>query len=116
MCYSPQAVAGYRAYGKRFGAEFDIDAFAQLFRIRLSNNSIKLPQAVDASFSEPRSAADQEIQTLSERFRTEQTNALEQEIFKQKKRLADAQRKQTKLQSRHRKPTHSISQDNACFV
>jgi hypothetical protein len=47
---------------------------------------------MDAAFSDPESDEEREIKTLIDAFDAEQATKLEQELFKQRKRLADAER------------------------
>ncbi len=53
---------------------------------------------IDAAFHAPQSDAEREIKALIDEFNTQQATKLEQELFKQRKRLADAERTlQTKV-------------------
>jgi len=97
MCFSAQIWASYRQYVRAFGAEVSIDEYVKLFEMRKKDPRIKIPKAVDASFG---SAGDehQAIQALIASFNAEQASKFEQDLFKQKKRLADAERTlQTKV-------------------
>lgn len=92
MCYSAQVWASYRQYAKRFGAKVDMEAFLRLYRDRQAGSGAKWPKAMDAAFAKSESDAEQEILSLIQQFNAEQASKLEQELFKQKKRLADAER------------------------
>ncbi len=106
MCYSAQVWADYRLYVRQYGAELDIQDFYELFWRRGSDNKIKIPKAMEAAFTEPKTEAEQQIKSAIDAFATEQTVKLEQGLFKQRKRLADAERV---LQS---KPTKSSGESN----
>jgi putative SOS response-associated peptidase YedK len=92
MCYSAQIQADYRKYVKTFGAHMDIEEFARLYFERAEGSKAKVPKAVDDAFRDPRTDAEKQIRASIERFNAEQTSKLEQELFKQRTRLADAER------------------------
>ncbi|MFM0350904.1 SOS response-associated peptidase family protein [Paraburkholderia sp. RL17-347-BIC-D] len=99
MCYSAQIQADYRKFVRTFGAVMDIDEFARLFFERAEGVSkAKIPKAIEDSFAEPQTDAEREIKALIDRFNAGQVTKLEQDLFKQRKRLADAERSlQTKV-------------------
>lgn len=93
MCYSARIWADYRKYMKAYGADLSIKEFVQLFWERQHVDAkIKIPKALTAVFSDPRSDEDVQIKALIDEFDTLQTADLERELFKQRKRLADAER------------------------
>ncbi|BCQ22345.1 DUF159 family protein [Caballeronia sp. NK8] len=98
MCYSAQIQADYRKYVKTFGAHMDIEEFARLYFERAEGSRAKIPKAVDDSFRDPQTDEERQIKASIDRFNAEQTTKLEQELFKQRTRLADAERAlQTKV-------------------
>jgi putative SOS response-associated peptidase YedK len=98
MCYSAQIQADYRKYVKTFGAHMDIEEFARLYFERAEGSKAKIPKAVDDAFRDPQTDAEKQIRASIERFNAEQTSKLELELFKQRTRLADAERTlQTKV-------------------
>ena len=92
MCYSAQLQRAYLAYVRATGAEMDIDQFREVFGIRNSDPSIRIPRAVELWFDEPKSDAERAIKALIDQHRANETTKLEREVFAQKKRLADAER------------------------
>ncbi|MFM0324858.1 SOS response-associated peptidase family protein [Caballeronia glebae] len=92
MCYSAQIQADYRKYVKTFGAHMDIEEFARLYFERAEGSKAKIPKAVDDSFRNPQTDEERQIKASIDRFNAEQTTKLEQELFKQRTRLADAER------------------------
>ncbi|ADG20419.1 protein of unknown function DUF159 [Paraburkholderia atlantica] len=92
MCYSAQIEGDYRKYVKEFGADIGLREFAQLYFERSKSKKVKIPKAVDAAFADPQNEIEREIKTLIDEFNLQQTAALEQELFKQRSRLADAER------------------------
>jgi putative SOS response-associated peptidase YedK len=122
VCYSAQIQADYRRFVRQFGAQISLQAFRDLFWRRLSDPRVKIPKAMEAAFltptggdsgrdgggagskagagagagagvgEDPRFA---EIREAIARHRAAQATAWEQEVFKQKRRLADAERSLT---------------------
>jgi putative SOS response-associated peptidase YedK len=104
MCYSAQIWADYRRYKRAYGSEIDIATFAELFWSRLVNSKIIVPKAVEAAFDHPADEGQQRVKDLIDQHRATQAAAIEQDLFKQKARLADAERK------RADKPTKAASE------
>lgn len=92
MCYSAQIQASYRKYVRMFGAHMSIREFAQLYWERAEGSGAKIPRAMDDAFSEPQSDEEREIRALIDRYNAQQVVKLEQELFKQRARLATAER------------------------
>ncbi|MDR5784544.1 SOS response-associated peptidase family protein [Caballeronia sp. LZ065] len=92
MCYSAQIQADYRRYVKMFGAQMDIREFARLFWERAEGSKAKIPKAMEDAFLHPENDDERQIKESIDRFNTGQANTLEQDLFKQRTRLADAER------------------------
>jgi putative SOS response-associated peptidase YedK len=93
MCYSAQIEANYKRYIRQFGAGMSIEDFTQLYLGLVDGSSkVRTPKAMDAAFLESSSEDTAGIRDLAEQYSAAKASALEQEIFKQKKRLADAER------------------------
>ena len=92
MCYSAEVQEDYRWYVRTFGAKIDIADFVRLYTARMTDKNIRIAKAMDAAFAEPKSAGEREVKALINEYNTSQAAKLEQELFKQKKRLADAER------------------------
>jgi hypothetical protein len=93
MCYSAQIQADYRKFVRTFGALMDIDEFARLFFERAEGISkAKIPKAMEDAFVAPETDAERQIKVLIDQFNRDQTTKLEQDLFKQRKRLVDAER------------------------
>jgi putative SOS response-associated peptidase YedK len=81
-----------------FGAQMDIREFARLFWERTEGSKAKVPKAMEDAFLEPQGDDERQIREFIDRFNTEQATTLEQDLFKQRTRLADAERAlQTKV-------------------
>jgi putative SOS response-associated peptidase YedK len=71
----------------------DIDEFARLFFERAEGVSkAKIPKAMEVAFAAPETDAERKIKGFIDQFNRDQTSKLEQDLFKQRKRLADAER------------------------
>lgn len=92
MCYSAQIRADYKKFVREFGATISIRTFFKLYWDRSQGAKIKIPKAMDAAFSEPKTEDEHKIKALIDSHNAEQATKLEQELFKQRKRLADAER------------------------
>ena len=92
MCYSAQIEANYKRYVRLFGADISLKEFVALYWTRAQGAKIRIPKAMDAAFAEPANADEREIARLIAEFNAQESARLEQELFKQRKRLADAER------------------------
>ena len=94
LCYSSQIRAEYKKYVRMFGADISIKEYFDIYWRRLGEpeSRIKIPKAMDFDFADPQTAEEREIKSIIDEFDRRQTTESEQELFKQRKRLADAQR------------------------
>jgi putative SOS response-associated peptidase YedK len=92
MCYSAVIYQDYRYFVRRFGAVVDIHEFVRLFWTRRGNPKTLIPKAMEVAFSSPANEDEAKIKSLADEFAAAQSLELEQELFKQVKRLADAER------------------------
>lgn len=92
MCYSAQIKADYRHYVRLYGADVSIEEFVELFWSRHNGSKVKVPKAMEAAFSHPITDPEHEIKRLIDEFNGQQRIAIEQELFDQRRRLADAER------------------------
>ena len=91
MCYSAQIEADYRKYVRMFGAAMSLREFAQLYW-EPGGRNLKTPRAMDAAFSDAQTDDERRIQTLIAEYHMQSTAKLEQELLKQRARLANAER------------------------
>ncbi len=92
MCFSAETWTDYREYVKKFGALMDIHEFVKIYGGRRKDGTIILPKGMDAAFANPATELERQIKALIDDFNADKITALEQEMFKQAKRLADAER------------------------
>ena len=92
MCYSAQIRHDFARFTREYGAVIDIQAFMRLYWDRHQGAKAKIPKAMDALFAHPQSDDERAIKAMIDEHDRAQATALEQELFKQRKRLADAER------------------------
>ena len=92
VCYSAQIEANYKKYVRVWGADISLKEFVRLYWSRQADPKIKIAKAMDAAFAQPKNDDEWQIMTLIDEFNAQQATKLEQELFKQRKRLADAER------------------------
>ncbi|WKZ88430.1 SOS response-associated peptidase (plasmid) [Ralstonia pickettii] len=93
MCYSAMVRANYREFCRMFGATISIREFVELYVERADDAKLRLPKAMSAAFLDaPATEEERRIAELIRAYDAAQESALQQELFKQTKRLADAER------------------------
>jgi putative SOS response-associated peptidase YedK len=92
MCYSARIISDWRRYQRAYGAELSLEDFYELFWHRSQDGKVKIPKAMELAFAEPSTDTERRIKRLIDQFNAQETVRLEQELFKQRKRLADAER------------------------
>src|SRR5262245_26623733 len=92
MCYSAQVEQEYSTYVRLYGADVTIHEFVKLYVERRGGAKIRTAKAMDAAFRNPTNDAEREIHSLVVAHQTQEITKAEQELFKQAKRLADAER------------------------
>ena len=92
MCYSAKVIASWRQYQRVFGADIDLRAFADMYEARLAPKAVKTPKAMDASMADVPGPEGDAIRAAMAEFERAEATRLEQLLFSQRKRLADAER------------------------
>ena len=92
MCYSAQIEADYKRYVRDYGVTLSIKDFYELFWRRTVDPKVQIPKALEAAFLNPETEAERDIKSLIDTFAAAQEAKFEQELFKQRRRLADAER------------------------
>jgi putative SOS response-associated peptidase YedK len=79
---------------RMFGADVSLQESAALFwrRVNDSEARILIPKAVEAAFASPTNEDERKIKDAMDAFRVQQATKFEQDLFKQRKRLAVAER------------------------
>lgn len=89
MCYSAQVRQDYHDFVRMYGAVVDIKEFVRLYH---NASGRRITKAMDASFKDPKTAEEREIRQIIDERNRSNTATWQQELFKQRKRLADAER------------------------
>jgi len=97
MCYSAMVEQHLRSLAQEFQAEIDWHMFERLFRERLAHGAIKVARALERNFTTPatptgESEVEGRIRFLIEAHRRKVSESVERDLFKQRRRLADARR------------------------
>lgn len=103
MCYSAQVWADFNRYCRVFGADLDIKQFYDLFYRRQQSlpmrmAAVKIPKATELAFANATSDDERAIAAMVAERNASEIAKAEAEIFKQRRRVADAERAlQTKV-------------------
>ena len=92
MCYSAQLVSAWFVYVRETKSAISLFDFARLYGFRMTDRSVRIPKAMDAAFAEPSNDIERAIKADIDAYNTAQAVEWEKELFKQRKRLADAER------------------------
>jgi putative SOS response-associated peptidase YedK len=94
MCYSAMVTADWKAFLRETGVLMSLPEFHELMTKRLTDaSSFRLPRGFELEFASPQTPGEHAIKALNDQYRKAQVIRLETEIFTQRKRLADAERK-----------------------
>jgi putative SOS response-associated peptidase YedK len=95
MCYSAQVLADYRKFVRQFGAVMDLREFWNTVWTRSNRpgSRVKIPKSMEAAFADPHSEQEREIKAELDAFASREATRIEQELFAQRTRLVEAERK-----------------------
>lgn len=93
MCYSAMVAQHLKSLGLEFKARIDYALFRDLFKRRTMDARTKIPRAMEFNFQDASDQPGIEIKGYIENYSRQLIQELEQDLFAQKKRLADAERK-----------------------
>ncbi|HEL4167066.1 TPA: hypothetical protein UM336_004603, partial [Stenotrophomonas maltophilia] len=92
MCYSAQITAAYQKLVRMTGATASLQEFAALYAHDPGKKRPKTPKAMDDAFRAGTSAAERAVWAEIQQWNQTEAAILEQELFANRKRLADAER------------------------
>jgi putative SOS response-associated peptidase YedK len=92
MCYSAKVLQSLRDYLRLVGARPDYPQITDILRRWLNDRAVRIPRGFERNFDRPQSPEEEQIRALIEQHHAAAVTKLEQEIFTQRKRLADAER------------------------
>jgi len=93
MCYSALVRQNLLWLARHYGAEVAWEMFEELYRRRIGDSDIQLARSLDVHVLQVDDERARRSQAYIEQYRVKRSHVWEQELFKQRKRLADAQRK-----------------------
>jgi putative SOS response-associated peptidase YedK len=94
VCYSAQVESKWKRHVREMEARMDWSDFREVAQLRLADpGKYRLPRGFDLEFSDPQSDEERPIKDLIDQYRRGQVTKLETEIFAQRKRQAEAERK-----------------------
>lgn len=115
VCYSAMIWADYRQYVKLLNSKISIKEFIEIFwwryrpeELHAKARKVLIPKALEMAFAEPEGSDPDlaEIRRLIDAYNAGRATELQQELFKQRKRLADAERALSE------KPTKKAADDH----
>lgn len=115
MCYSAMVRQGMKS-GLRWKARLQTERTEELFRRRLRDDSIKIAKAFEANFYDPLTADEQAIKRLIDEYHRLKATAWETEMFKQRKRLADAERQLKTRETKKAREDRRIATDKVAWL
>lgn len=92
MCYSAQITAAYQKLVRMTGATLSLQEFAALYAHDPGKKRPKTPKAMDDAFRAGASPGELAVWAEVEQWNRAEATILEQELFANRKRLADAER------------------------
>ena len=93
MCFSAVVQQNLDLLARQHKARVDIELFENLFARRAAGADIRLAKSLEANFLDPRNAAAERIARHIAVYQTAAASKWQIELFQQKTRLADAERK-----------------------
>jgi putative SOS response-associated peptidase YedK len=93
MCFSAQVEESYKKLERNYGGHPNWPEIERLFWKRVNDDKpVRIAKGLELAFEHPSTPQEERIKALIVEYRTKTTRELEQELFKQKKRLGDAER------------------------
>ncbi len=93
MCYSAKVVQDYKRYRREYGAKLSIKEFFELFYKRKSGDRVVIAKGMEDALAASTEAELSDIRAMLEEHAAGEAARLEQEVFAQRARLVEADRK-----------------------
>jgi len=116
MCYSARIEADYHEYTRLYGADISIKDFVRLYWNRKEGAKLRIPKALDAAVLRGDSAEERQLREWIAAYDAQQVTTLEKELFKQRKRLADAQRTLQVKTTKAAQESQRIATDKVAWI
>lgn len=112
MCYAALVSADLRRLERELGARIEFDAFQRAYEARLSDpKAFKMPIAIDRHFLRMNDPIAAPIVTAITQYREQRTSEWQTEIFEQRRRHADAERKLAQIVTKSAQKDLQVSAD-----
>lgn len=93
MCYSAMVIQDYKRYRREYGAKLSIKEFLELFYKRKNGARVLIAKGMEDAFASSTEPELSEIRAMLEEHAAGEASRLEQEVFAQRTRLVEAERK-----------------------
>lgn len=93
MCYSALVKQSLKNLGFEFRVRVDYTLIEEMMKERSKGMSIGIPKAFESNFTNPETPEQARIKGLIDQYNEAKLREEQEELFAQKKRLADAERK-----------------------
>ena len=93
MCYSAQVIQMARKLSRQLGIRLDYDEIERLFFRRLDDPSLSISRGFEANFDDPATDQERRIKGAIDEHRSRLASKTEKDLFTQKTRLVNAQRR-----------------------
>jgi putative SOS response-associated peptidase YedK len=93
MCYSQQLILDFHRYMRDYGVKLSIKEFLALYQRRQRGERVQIPKGLDDAILASPDPALSEIRALIHDHLASESTRLEEELFTQRTRLVDAERK-----------------------
>jgi putative SOS response-associated peptidase YedK len=92
MCYSAMVWANHKKYTRELGATISLKKYVQLAERRIRERNTPWPKAMVDAFNEASTSDELQVKALLDQWSAQEASKLQEGLFAQKKRLADAER------------------------
>jgi putative SOS response-associated peptidase YedK len=93
MCFSAKVIHELKKLGIHFNAQIDYGILEELYELKEHGEKIKFTKAFEFNFSHPKNSQEKKISELIKKSQAAQLTQIEQDLFRQKERIATAERK-----------------------
>jgi putative SOS response-associated peptidase YedK len=93
MCYSAQVIQMVRKLNRQLGIRLDYAEIEKLFFRRLDDPSLSISRGFEANFDDPSTDQERRIKGAIDEHRSRAASKMEKDLFTQKTRLVNAQRR-----------------------
>lgn len=93
MCYSAKVRQDHQDYERLFGVHISLSDYVRLYAERAEGINHKIPKGMDLQFQRPKTPEELQILASIQHWQQARSHELQSELFAQRTRLADSERK-----------------------